>query len=282
MREYLLNIAARSSGNSPQEMLPSMAVFGAAQSGNVDDFSEENNNQEVAGQNQFVQQSMLLVQPVSIQPAQQSLVLSRTENKEEGKSIEPTYFSKHIERVETEVESNPVKNNNSATINYKNEQLLRKKGIEKIAVKHYESEPGLFNKSIAKIAPEIKVAVKQESQKSGDNFNEAVQEEETISVIKPRINPLIKDEVQKENGLKQSSSRIQRLTPSHQDIKPAGPVHRNQINQPAPKLVIGKIVVEILPPKLPVPQKVITRVVPPPANDGHSKSNKLIFGLRQL
>lgn len=57
---------------------------------------------------------------------------------------------------------------------------------------------------------------------------------------------------------------------------------RNKTNQPVPKLVIGKIIVEILPPKLPAPQKVITRIVQSSAKETHTKSNKLIFGLGQL
>ena len=57
---------------------------------------------------------------------------------------------------------------------------------------------------------------------------------------------------------------------------------RNKTNQSVPKLIIGKIIVEILPSKLPAPQKIITKVVQPPSKDSYSKSNKLIFGLRQL
>jgi hypothetical protein len=93
---------------------------------------------------------------------------------------------------------------------------------------------------------------------------------------------LVKEESKKENTFKQGSSQLQRIIPSNKDVEPKRRVHSSNTNQPAPKLVIGKITVEILPPKLPAPQKIITRVVQTPAKDNFSKSNKLSFGLGQL
>jgi hypothetical protein len=61
---------------------------------------------------------------------------------------------------------------------------------------------------------------------------------------------------------------------------PVAPVAKG--NRSAPKLVIGKISVEILPPAAPQPAKVVTRVVQAPSYSESSKTNKLRFGLGQL
>jgi hypothetical protein len=282
MSQYLSNIAGRSAGKNSMELMPAIPVYYGSESAIDQDLSEENILQDSSLQNQNVPQGILPVQPAAIQMVQQAFVLNNTEIKEPVKNIEPTYFSKHIERVEGEVENSPVKNNRPAAIKYNVEEPFQQSVQEHKEVRLYENEPGFISKKVSKIIPEIKGAENKKEFKTGDEITEAVQENETIPVFKPRINPLVKDKVQNKNLLKAGNSRIQRITPANKDKQPAGPVHRNHPNLPAPKLVIGKISVEILPPKLPVPQKVITRVVPSSSNDSHSKSNKLIFGLRQL
>ena len=137
------------------------------------------------------------------------------------------------------------------------------------------------NKTVSKIITEKKELNKSKVEKKDSKTADVVYADEEVSVKKQMINP-VKDEVQKKNKLQQNNSRIERITPIQPDTEHTKPVQRININQPAPKLVIGKIIVEILPPIKPAPQKVITRVVQSPANDHHSKSNKLIFGLGQL
>lgn len=282
MSQYLSNIAGRSAGKNSMELLPANPVLYGNDSGFDQDLSEENNLQDSSLQNQHVPQGILPVQPAAIQMVQQAFVLNNTEIKEPVKNIEPTYFSKHIERVEGEVENSPVKNNRPAAIMDKVEEPFQQSVQEHIEVRHYENEHGVVGKKVSKIIPEIKGTEKKKEVLTGDEISEAVQDNETIPVFKPWINPLVKNKVQNENILMPGISRIQRITPANKETEPKGLVHRNHPNQPVPKLVIGKITVEILPPKLPAPQKVITRVVPSSSNDSHSKSNKLSFGLRQL
>ncbi len=53
-------------------------------------------------------------------------------------------------------------------------------------------------------------------------------------------------------------------------------------NQQGPKLVIGKITVEIVPPPASQPQKVITRIVQKPADENNGRMNRLGIGLGQM
>lgn len=53
-------------------------------------------------------------------------------------------------------------------------------------------------------------------------------------------------------------------------------------NETVPKLTIGKITVEIVPPPASQPQKVITRIVQKPADDNNGRMNRLGIGLGQL
>ena len=95
-----------------------------------------------------------------------------------------------------------------------------------------------------------------------------------------QIYPPVDD--QKINKLLPGNPFVQRITPNQPDQVNKKLVQNNKMNEAAPKLVIGKIIVEILPPKLPAPQKIITRVVESSSKDSFSKSNKFIFGLGQL
>jgi len=78
-----------------------------------------------------------------------------------------------------------------------------------------------------------------------------------------------------------SPSILPRMNP----VQPAVEISsqaRNRNNPPSPKLVIGKITVEILPPVAQPATKIITRVVQPPSTENYPKMNRLNFGLGQL
>ena len=116
-------------------------------------------------------------------------------------------------------------------------------------IKKDSENPGTFN---------------EKTEKPGDNVGNSSMMRNSIKEAHPLIRPVVVP-----------------ITSTRQLPEKDRPL-RNKANQPVTKLVIGKIIVEILPPKLPATQKVITRIVQASAKETHTKSNKLIFGLGQL
>lgn len=72
------------------------------------------------------------------------------------------------------------------------------------------------------------------------------------------------------------------LQPVHAAAVNNGTAGMLQKPNAAPKLVIGKITVEVVPPAAPVPQKIITRTVQTSSSASQPKNNRLSFGLGQL
>lgn len=112
--------------------------------------------------------------------------------------------------------------------------------------------------------------------KSFGNVNDTTDSKKT-SIIHPAVKP--------------DSSKITNDIPNILNLKYITPAQlapgdnrptniRN--NQVTPKLVIGKITVEIMPPPAQQASKIITRVVQAPSTENHSKINRLSFGLGQL
>jgi hypothetical protein len=109
--------------------------------------------------------------------------------------------------------------------------------------------------------------------------------EESFDEAKPVIKPVIPPAVKAESMVKtkeiSKNLRPARLSPAQPAPDNNSQVHRKN-NQQAPKLVIGKITVEIVPPVVQPSTKIITRVVQSPPIENHSKINRLSFGLGQL
>ena len=157
MSEYLLNIAARSTGNNTNDMLPSKPVFNVNDTVISQDFTEENNIDNAAVKNQFAQQKVVPVQPVKPQKIQQAAtVLNKPDAGFIQHNIETSYFSKHIERVEAEKESIPEKNKSTETVSFKIEEPSQKTGVEYVERQQNLNEPVLVNKAVSKITPEKK------------------------------------------------------------------------------------------------------------------------------
>lgn len=119
--------------------------------------------------------------------------------------------------------------------------------------------------------------------KDGSVLNppKSVEEFTEIKIRESIINPEIKQE--KASTLKTISpnSFVPRITPvqfAPQNIL----TDSNRKNPATPKLVIGKITVEILPPAAQPATKILTRVVQTPSTENYSKMNRLNFGLGQL
>lgn len=107
---------------------------------------------------------------------------------------------------------------------------------------------------ISNTLPEMKP-----SQKSSNTADKSIQNSQTnlaIREIMPQIN----------------------YSPTYAAEKPLG----GPKEKATPKLTIGKITVEIIPPATQPPAKIITRTVQAPPSENHSKINRLSFGLGQL
>lgn len=300
MSHYLSNIASRSIGNDSYTLLPSTPVFTAFDPGIVRDFGDENNVQDNTGQNQFVQQNFVSVRPTPLQNVQQPENISRTENSVQEKNIVHSYFSKHIDRVNVEQKERLEIIQPHETGSFKIEEPSQEIAVKGSSEKSNGNETIFVDKIISNIIPGNQGREKQTDEIVDSKHIETVQDDEIISVKKQIINPretglvderisikkqinnpLNEDKGHKINKLLPSKSSIEHITPNQPRMENNRPV-QNQIQQSTSKLVIGKITVEILPPKLPVPQKIITRVVQSSSKDSHSKSNKLTFGLGQM
>lgn len=112
--------------------------------------------------------------------------------------------------------------------------------------------------------------------KSFDNVNESTDSKKT-SFIHPAVKP---DSPKITNDIP-NRLNLKYIIPAQLAMGDNRPTNiRN--NQVTPKLVIGKITVEILPPPPHQAPKIITRVVQAPSTENHSKINRLSFGLGQL
>jgi hypothetical protein len=287
MSQYLLNIAARNTGSDTKEVLPSVPMLNNAATGIREDFIEGNDVQDNAVQNQSAQQGFVYPQALTPYKVQQAAALNETEKDLTQKNTETSYFSRHIERVAAEKDNSPVKNKIAETVSFKTDE-----GISHGAVKNTEDsqnlyETGFVNKTVLKIIPVKEGTKKQISEEANKktaatNLNEPVDADEIIFVEKQIIQPADKTlEVQHKKINRSDNMRTERITPNQPDDLNKKPV-QNREHEAVPRLVIGKITVQILPPKLPAPQKIITKVVQSPSKDSYSKSNKLIFGLGQL
>ncbi len=255
MSLYLLNIAVRSAVSNINGLLPSTPELDTTKPGMAADFSEESNVQDNDMHQQSVPQHVIPVQPISYQ---------KKEN-----NIEPSYFSKHIERAIPE-ENSHEKNRLSENTILKMKGPSTRTALENVVVSHNVYDPLFESKTDSKIIP-------RENDTDG-TITEILKANKRIPSKSQTINPSIQD--QKINKLLPAS--IERMIPAQPAQVNKSRVQNNRMNAAAPKLIIGKIIVEMLPPKLPVPQKVITRVVQSSSKDHLSKSNKLIFGLGQL
>jgi hypothetical protein len=288
MSEYLINIAARNTGSNSNELLPSASLFNTAGTGMSEGLIEKNNTQDNAIQNHFFQQGIVSAQPLTPQKAQLDDALNESEKGLTQKNTENSYFSKHIERVAAEKENEPLNNKTVETISFKIDEEASHKIVTNTGDKQNENEQIFVDKKVLKILPEKKETKKQTSKKTNEkpedtSLNDSIHTDKIIYSEKQIIRPADKkDEIQNEKVTLSNNVRIERITPNQPEQLSKIPLQNNKMNEATPKLVIGKITVEILPPKLQTPQKIITKVVQSPSKDSYSKSNKLIFGLGQL
>ena len=282
MSHYLSDIAARSIARDTHALLPVTPAHNSTDTGKAGNFAVENSEPDSNGQNEFVQQTIVPVLPIMVQKIQPTVITNTNENALTEKNIQPSYLSKHIERVEVDEENSQLKDNSSKPSSFKVEEPSQKPSVESLDAVNNANETIFVNKKFSKIIPEKRSLNKSSVDKKYMTPADKVYTDAVVTVKNQMIKPSVKEEVKKQNKLEPNNSLIERINPIQSDTENTKQVQRNNTNQPVPKLVIGKIIVQILPPLKTVPQKVINRVVQSSSNNNNSKSNKLIFGLGQL
>jgi hypothetical protein len=288
MSEYLLNIAARNTTNNSNELSPSASLFNEAKTGVSEGLIEKNDIQNNAMQNKFFHQGIDTAQTLTPQNAQLDAVLIETEKGLTNKNFENSYFSKHIERGTAEKENRTLNNKTVEKLNFEIGEGTSNNILGNTGDKKNEYEQIFASKSVSKFLPEKKDTKKRTSKKtykrSGDIIlSESFPSDKKKYSEKKIIQPADKRDESEDKKITLSNNlRIERIAPNQPEQLSKIPVQNNKMNEATPKLIIGKITVEILPPKLPVPQKIITRVVQSSSKNSFSKANKLSFGLGQL
>lgn len=260
MSQYLLNIASRSAETKDNGLTPSLSGFNIGQSGKEEDFAKGESDQDSG--NQFLQPDISTFETPIFKNAPNDQDFTKIKGQQKG--FEPSYFSKYIDRVN------------------KPEDPEQKPIAKTVSDKFSRFDSLDSNVPISKVLPEIKEKDWQVGERNSEKWIDADQKNKTKPEKKNYINPILektaigKDKPISDNLPKANISPRQPFTDNSKLILNKG------ANQTSPKLVIGKITVEILPPVKTNTVKVIQQVVQPPARENFSKTNKLIFGLGQL
>ena len=244
------------------------------------DFMHESYSQDDGRQDHLDHQENPPVQPVqpqNVRPSDHSVTRDDHVTK---KTVERAYFTRFIERMETVREINPEKDQHDqpetsivkepAGVISDDPMIINNNLIERKAV---PKGPGIFpekNSQEEKIIELSGIIPVQETYDDG-----------SVVQQKQNLPPPPKQESKKINEIKPVDSPVERILLSQPVPRENVPVQKD-IRQETPKLVIGKIIVEIVPPVNPPPARSITRIVPSTQESGFSKSSKLSFGLGQL
>jgi hypothetical protein len=274
MNNYLSGIAARSIPDDNVSVMPSVAAS-PADAIDITEISADPGNapfDNVLAGKQQVQIHKGQPQPDPLRVLQPVVVNKIVETNVQEKNIVLPYITQHIDRLISNEKSNadagtdqpaPGTRPDSTfepgdTVTYVENIIPGKK--DKVVT---TGKRDIVPKDTAAESPGIK-------EKDGEGIKK-----KTATVIQPSV---------KHQPGKKSDKVINRVTPVRITPSPPAAEKNNPVaasnKQAAPKLVIGKIVVEVLPPVTP---KVVTRIVqstPHPVN--HSKTNRHSFGLGQL
>ncbi|MBK7110688.1 MAG: hypothetical protein WAU21_09430 [Chitinophagales bacterium] len=253
MNNYFAKLAARNNQENNHSLLPIISTNTLSNEKALIDEREKLKPTEFAQKNEDFQQDLLTIQP---QPKQS--ILEKNETPELKNNNVTSYLLKHIDRI------NDFENKDAAINN------------------HYTSEEMKYEDSAK--------SLKKPKQPLGNltpNSTKSILSEEDYSNSKSYTeeNPefILPSQIQSlsSNKLISNKKGVERIVSNMGANKNKQLVHnRNQIA--SPKLVIGKIIVEIISPKTISPPKIITRIVSQNAKPNSSKSNKLSFGLGQM
>lgn len=272
MNSYLTNIAIRNNPDTQPFLTPSIpatAVPDPGITGAGEDFAEEGNSIDDAPSivpvqtyqdrfflnqgNNLVNQDVHL--PQNTKPIEPLIIDDRAESGVSEKNRTMPYFARHAARIIVNEKNNV------------NEEDIHIPSDTSIPTVRFNREDDYSEKSSM-----------SKDKVPADRINGVAELNTGL-----QIEPAVKDEKQRTTKDRVNISKLTRLIPVPELPVPAKNRPDQMLNKQAtPKLVIGKITVEILPPAVPPPPKVVTRVVQPALTENHSKMSRLSFGLGQL
>ena len=274
MNHYLTNIAARSAGDEGKFLNP------VSTESAVSDEQSSAEGQDNFQHNELVQQSILPDSANQIQSVKSSGINNKLETPLYVESNARSYFSRHTKRLSGIESGNTSQNDFLETKAVKFEEDSEKAEVMLEPIGPDENKSFIDNKTGLNALPEMTGKMKQtldfSVHKSG-KLNEVV---DPVNEQKQFISPLT-EVTKKADKLVSKKMGVERIVPNLERNENKRHI-QNKKQQTNPKLVIGKITVEILPPIATGPPKTITRVVSPSSKPTSSKSNKLIFGLGQM
>lgn len=287
MSQYLINIASRNAEVKGNDMLPPSSASNSGILGIDEDSTNENYSQVNEVQYQFIQPNEDIFQEDIIKNKPSKFDSNRPEFKEtteiteNQKNFDPTYFSKYIERVGTQEKSIHLNNPSADFSRFETKKPYQKSAKNRVeSRKNIDESEDVFN-TFSKGIPEKNGTENRLDERFVQEFSEPHQINPK-PVEKNPVSPILEEPDRKEKknlSDKLSDGNTIAMEPKADDSRN---VLRTITNEPSPKVVIGKIVIEILPPIKAPSEKIIQRVARTPSKDNFSKTNKLIFGLGQL
>jgi hypothetical protein len=264
MSDYFFQIASRNIPNSSPSLRPAISLI---ERDNSDPFQAGKVFQPI---NSFLFPPTEPFQNVSRRQNPKELH-EHVEDASPGKSDEMPYFKKYIERLETGEKKGTTEQivNKNAFLGFNdyptNTSLIKNQNAEDLKpVPNYSLDPVLKNGA-------------RKSEFTNSRFS--YPEPKLIhSENKTLLKPSFKEENLTDNITRENSTSIKRLHP----VQPLNIPVNTRNNQSAPKLVIGKITVEVVQAERPTPAKVVNRVIQVPSDSNRASTNKLSFGLGQL
>ena len=290
MNLYLAAITARSAQDDAQSLTTTTAVPTVLDEKST--VAEKDNFRQI----EFNQQSLEPDQSYPIHPIKNSIIKNEIPLSE--KSSGQSYFSSHTERLNNSESGSAFQNNLYETKGIRFEKPSHKitSIADPVSLNKIEStfnaKTGLNTllpkkekeNQTTNVSPELlaqRTIPGQPSISDGPSKSAEINET-TRSVIEQKqfMAPSM-ELLQNVNKLISNKTGIAQITPN-MEVNENNQLIQNKKQLATPKLVIGKIIVEVLPPIATVPPKIITKVVSQTSMPISLKSNKLIFGLGQM
>ncbi len=273
MSNYLLNIAGRNAANDNPSWTAAATMPVAA---------VREPQQEVFEQDEPVQQSSVFVNPIQNQAIEPQDIFKSHEMAVPGKFKVVSYMSRLTERNGEKPENNSNFHEPRQTGIEETGEWPKKNTLENKIVQEKTNLTRFTNKKVPQNIPKktnTRSVIAQALKILPNQKNEQV---ESINAPATLMDSPVKSNVRDKIEWQPIMEGTRHIGPARLQPANKNPVHADKKHQPAPKLMIGKITVEILPPATTVPPKIITRVVQQNIKPGPSKSNNLIFGLGQM
>jgi len=281
MDHYLSDIASRSTGENFPVIMPVKPGVYFHDAGLANDVMGENDSQDYSRKDQKIRQNSTPVQPRELRELQHADNKGMSNNRMSDRHPGKSYFTRYVERVETVKEKDVAKNLPQQKVHPEKGEPFQNEPDGIPRVKDDIGETTEVSKTGSIIFPAKKGADEQNDETSGIRPMEKVHDDETDAIKEQSLLLSAEDERQDTINIPDEISPERHIFPNRPVIENKTPV-QNKIHKEAPKLVIGKITVEIIPPVVPLPQKTITKVIHASSDNISLKANKLSFGLGQL